>query len=129
MDIGQQNSYELFLLNLADLNRPPQRVSRGLPGIDGSLQWSPDARNLLFCAGPPGFKNVYRMDIGNDAPIQLTDGGNNAAAAYSVDGKWIVFNSLRNHTNANLYIMRADGSDIHQLTNDVEPDWQPQWEP
>jgi len=25
--------------------------------------------------------------------------------------------------------MRSDGSDEHQLTNDTEPDWQPQWGP
>jgi TolB protein len=129
MSVDQHDSYEIFLLSLAARDRAPERISRGLPGIDGSLVWSQDAKNLLFCAGPLGFKNIYRMDIGNDVPIQLTDGGNNAAAAYSVDARWIVFNSLRNGTNANLYIMRSDGSDLRQLTNDSEPDWQPQWEP
>ena len=26
-----------------------------------------------------------------------------------------------------IFIMRADGSDVRQLTNDTEPDWQPRW--
>jgi hypothetical protein len=25
--------------------------------------------------------------------------------------------------------MRTDGTDVRQVTNDPEPDWQPQWEP
>ena len=130
MAVDQQNSYELFLLNADDLNQPPQRITKGLPGIDGSLVWSPDAKNLLFCAGPDKLKNIYRADINNEIPIQLTSGGfNDAAAAYSPDGQFIVFNSLRNNVNANLYIMRSDGSDEHQLTTDTEPDWQPQWGP
>ena len=130
MAVDQQNSYEIFLLDANDLTQPPQRITKGLPGIDGSLVWSPDAKNLLFCAGPDKLKNIYRADINNEVPIQLTSGGfNDAAASYSPDGQFIVFNSLRNNVNANLYIMRADGSDEHQLTTDTEPDWQPQWGP
>jgi Tol biopolymer transport system component len=59
----------------------------------------------------------------------LTFGGNNAAAAYSPDGQYIVFNSLRNNGQADLFIMRADGHSTRQLTDDPEPDWQPQWGP
>jgi Tol biopolymer transport system component len=130
MAVDQQNSYELFLLDVNNLKQPPQRITIGLPGIDGSLVWSPDAKNLVFCAGPDKLKNIFRADINNETPIQLTSGGfNNAAAAYSPDGQFIVFNSLRNNTNANLYIMRSDGSGEHQLTTDTEPDWQPQWGP
>ena len=130
MAVDQQNSYEIFLLDVDDLTQPPQRITKGLPGIDGSLVWSPDAKSLLFCAGPDKLKNIYRADINNEVPIQLTSGGfNDAAASYSPDGQFIVFNSLRNNINANLYIMRSDGSDEHQLTNDTEPDWQPQWGP
>jgi Tol biopolymer transport system component len=130
MAVDQQNSYELFLLDVNNLKQPPQRITIGLPGIDGSLVWSPDAKNILFCAGPDKLKNIFRADINNETPIQLTSGGfNNAAAAYSPDGQFIVFNSLRNNTNANLYIMRSDGSGEHQLTTDTEPDWQPQWGP
>lgn len=130
MAVDQQNSFEIFLLDVNDLKQPPQRITKGLAGIDGSLVWSPDAKNLLFCAGPDRLKNIYRADINNEVPIQLTSGGfNDAAAAYSLDGQFIVFNSLRNNNNANLYIMRADGSDERQLTNDTEPDWQPQWGP
>ena len=47
----------------------------------------------------------------------------------SPDGQWIAFNSLRNDDQADIYIMRADGSSMRQVTDNPEPDWQPQWEP
>ena len=59
----------------------------------------------------------------------LTNGGNNAACSYSPDGQWIAFNSLRNNDQADIFIMRADGSSLSQVTDNAEPDWQPQWEP
>jgi Tol biopolymer transport system component len=36
---------------------------------------------------------------------------------------------LRNNDQADIFIMRPDGSDVRQVTTDPEPDWQPQWEP
>ena len=69
------------------------------------------------------------MDVASGSATQLTFSGSNASAAYSPDGQYIVFNSLRGNTPADLYIMRADGHSTQQLTNDSEPDWQPQWGP
>ncbi|RLD04469.1 MAG: peptidase S41, partial [Chloroflexi bacterium] len=48
---------------------------------------------------------------------------------FSPDGQWIAFNSLRNNDQADLYLMRPDGSNLQQITDNPEPDWQPQWEP
>ncbi|HKI53546.1 MAG TPA: hypothetical protein VJ987_05435, partial [Anaerolineales bacterium] len=95
----------------------------------GSLDWSPDGRSLLIYAGPPGDKDIFRIDVDAEVAEQLTDGGNNAACSYSPDGQWIAFNSLRNNDQADLFIMRADGSSQRQITDNPEPDWQPQWEP
>jgi TolB protein len=81
----------------------------------------------LIYAGPYGDKNIFKLEVADGAHAQLTDGGNNAGASYSPDGKYIVFNSLRNDDQADLYIMRADGSNQVQLTNHPEPDWGAQW--
>lgn len=127
MAADRPGSYEIFLMtpDATDI----RQLTRGLEGIGGSLDWSPDGRFLLIYAGPPGDKNIFRIDVEAQTAAQLTDGGNNAAAAYSPDGQWIAFNSLRNNDQADLFIMRADGSDLRQITDNPEPDWQPQWEP
>jgi len=127
MAVDRPDAYEIFLMDTDGTN--VRQLTRGLEGIGGSLDWSPDGRYLLIYAGPPGDKNIFRIDVEAKTAAQLTEGGNNAACSYSPDGQWIAFNSLRNDDQADIYIMRADGSSMRQVTNNPEPDWQPQWEP
>lgn len=126
MSLDQPNEFQIFLMDADGRNH--RRLSQGLLGIGGSLAWSPDSRYLLIFAGPPGDKDIYRLDVSNGNFLRLTTGGNNTAASYSPDGTQIVFNSLRNEGQADLYLMNADGSDLRQLTSHPEPDWQPRWE-
>lgn len=125
MSTGAPLEYEIYVMN-SD-GREHRQVSRGLQGIGGSLDWSPDGKSLLIYAGPFGDKDIFSIDIASGNFTQLTDGGNNAGASYSPDGLYIVFNSLRNDEQADLYIMRVDGSNQIQLTNHPEPDWGPRW--
>ncbi|MGB8983872.1 MAG: hypothetical protein WCC12_18525 [Anaerolineales bacterium] len=127
MAVDQPDSYDVFLMNEDGTN--VRQLTRGLPGIGGSLDWSPDGRFLLIYAGPPGDKNIFLIDVDAQTAAQLTTGGNNAASSFSPDGQWIAFNSLRNNDQADIFIMRTDGTDVRQVTNNPEPDWQPQWEP
>ena len=127
MAVDRPDAYEIFLMDTDGTN--VRQLTRGLEGIGGSIDWSPDGRYLLIYAGPPGDKNIFRIDVEAKTAAQLTEGGNNAACSYSPDGQWIAFNSLRNDDQADIYIMRADGSSMRQVTNNPEPDWQPQWEP
>lgn len=127
MAVDQPDAYEVFTMN--DDGTNVQQLTRGLPGIGGSLDWSPDGKYLLIYAGPPGDKNIFLIDVGAQTAAQLTNGGNNAACSFSPDGQWIAFNSLRNNDQADIFIMRTDGSNLRQVTDNPEPDWQPQWEP
>jgi TolB protein len=127
MAVDQPDSYEIFVMN-AD-GSDARQLTRGLPGIGGSVDWSPDGRSLLIYAGLPGDKNVFLIDVAEETAAQLTNGGNNAASSFSPDGQWIAFNSLRNNDQADIFIMRPDGTDVRQVTDNPEPDWQPQWEP
>jgi Tol biopolymer transport system component len=129
MSTETADSYQIFLLDLANLQQAPQRLTQNLTGVTGSIDWSPDGKYLLLCAGPMGDKDIYRLELATGTVVQLTDGGNNASASYSPDGQWIVFNSLRNNGQADLFIMQANGTYQRQLTSDPEPDWQPHWEP
>jgi len=127
MQVDQPDAYEIFIMDADGAN--VRQLTRGLPGIGGSVDWSPDGRYLLIYAGPPGDKNIFMIDVAAETAAQLTIGGNNAACSFSPDGQWIAFNSLRNNDQADIFIMRTDGSDVRQVTNNSEPDWQPQWEP
>jgi TolB protein len=127
MAVSKPDEYEIFLMNSDGTNAV--QLTNGLPGIGGSVDWSPDGKYLLIYAGAPGDKNVFKVDVQAKTAAQLTDGGNNAAASFSPNGQWIAFNSLRNNNQADIFIMRPDGSDVRQVTNDPEPDWQPQWDP
>lgn len=127
MAVDQPDSYEVFLMN--DDGSDVRQLTRGLPGIGGSLDWSADGKSLLIYAGAAGDKNIFLINVDAQTAVQLTNGGNNAACSFSHDGQWIAFNSLRNNDQADIFIMRPDGTDVRQVTNDPEPDWQPQWEP
>lgn len=127
MAVDQPNAYEIFLMDTDATN--VRQITYGLEGIGGSLDWSPDGKYLLIYAGPAGDKDIFRIDVEAETAEQLTNGGNNAACSYSPDGQWIAFNSLRNNDQADIFIMRADGSSMRQVTDNPEPDWQPQWEP
>lgn len=125
MNRGVPQEYEIFTMDTSGRNH--LQISQRLQGIGGSVDWSPDGASLLVHAGPFGDKDIFRIDVATGAFVQLTDGGNNAGAAYSPNGQFIVFNSLRNNDQADLYIMRADGTDLQQLTNNPEPDWGASW--
>ncbi len=125
MSVGMPQEYEIFIMDADGRNH--QRLSQGLRGIGGSLDWAPDGSHLLIYAGPFGDKNIFKLEVNTGEFVQLTRGGNNAGASYSPDGRYIVFNSLRNGGQADLYIMRADGTQEAQLTNHPEPDWGARW--
>ena len=125
MSVGIPQEYEIFTMDTNGKNHI--RISQGLKGIGGSLDWSPDSNYLLIYAGPFGDKDIFKLDATTGTATRLTDGGNNAGASYSPDGQYIVFNSLRNDDQADLYIMRSNGENQVQLTNHPEPDWGPQW--
>ena len=129
MSTGQVNAYEIHLLDSTQPDQPPRRITYAVEGATGSLDWSLDGKSLLICLGPAGNKNVYRLDLATANAIQLTFGGNNASASYSPDGQYIVFNSLRNNEQADLFIINADGHATRLLLDNPEPDWQPQWGP
>src|SRR5665213_3087342 len=65
---------------------------------------------LAFAAGnsKPFLSNIH----------QLTNGGENAEAYWSPDGKRLIFQSTRGNLKCDqIFIMNADGSDQHMVSN------------
>jgi Tol biopolymer transport system component len=64
---------------------------------------------------------------------QVSESGINAqGASLSPDGKWVTFTGYtdvpgRDQTSCEIFIMRVDGSDVRQLTDNKYCDYQPRW--
>ena len=109
------------------------RVSN-LPGIRGRSDWSPDGQSILTDSGAPWNHEVYIMNVdGSGARVLSPQGGNAQGASFSPDGRWIVFTAYYDHPNeengCELYILRADGTDLRRLTDNDYCDYQPRWGP
>ncbi len=63
------------------------------------------------------YMDIFEADLDGHILRRLTDApGYDAEGAYSADGEWIAFCSMRDG-DPDIYVMRADGSDVRQLTN------------
>lgn len=99
---------------------------------------SPDGSTLTFIgtrpspegiAGEWATANVYAIGVDGDRASALTTGIAPAdGAEYSPDGEWIYFNTEQFSSttgHAQIARMRADGSDVEQLTFDERVNWFP----
>jgi Tol biopolymer transport system component len=88
----------------------------------GGGRWSPDGKTILTDADgslllvPLDGGKTTKVEIAADATLKAF------AGSWSPDGEWIVF-SARNETSVDLYIVRTDGTDLHQVT-DTPGNWE-----
>lgn len=82
---------------------------------------------IAFDSDRDGNRDIYIMDSDGNNLVNLT---NNPAddfnPAWSPDGSQIAFVSFRDGQSGKIYVMNADGSDVHQLTYENGSDW-PDW--
>ena len=83
--------------------------------------WSPDGRQLLFTASAPGkldSRQIYRMNADGSERTQLTSSvGPHTNAAWSPEGTWIVYVSRAGGGRFQIWAMRPDGREQHQLSS------------
>jgi Tol biopolymer transport system component len=98
----------------------------------GRSDWGVGGLISLDQGGP--FKHeVYLMnDDGNNLRQFSPTGMNSQGSSISPDGKWVTFTAYTNVadkdlTSCEIFIMRVDGSDMRQLTNNGYCDYQPRW--
>ena len=112
-----------------------RRLVEGLGYSSGGV-WSPDGRSIAFtCAEhrigggpapppspPPNPIGICLADAdGSNVRRIATDGSN---PTWSPDGEWIAF-----EFDADIYVMRSDGSDRRRITGDRGKDETPAWSP
>jgi TolB protein len=128
--VTRAGSTQLFVIN-ADGSNLRQLTS--LSDLRGRSDWAPDGKTIATYSGPSWQREIIL--VGEDGSLlkQITNGGNNLAPNYSPDGGWIAFTSYRDNYRDNngceIYIMRADGSQVQRLTENSYCDWQPNWGP
>ena len=106
--------------------------------------WSPLGDRIAFCSFRDGDFNIYTIRPDGSDLHKLTDSrGNDAHPISSPDGNWIVFSSSRKgfkdegvlsddggpQPNGELFVMRADGTEVSQLTDNQWEDATPAWHP
>lgn len=92
--------------------------------------WSSDGKTLLFTRKVGNYMNIYSMD--GETGVNLTDlsfaQANDFSATFSPDGKYISFISDRAGNHRHLFIMKANGQDLIQLTEGKFNVYSASWE-
>jgi len=105
--------------------------------------WSPRGDRIAFCSFRDGDYEIYTMRLDGSEVRKLTNThGNDAHPIWSPDGNWIMFSSSRKgfkdeamldewgpQPYGDLYVMRPDGSDVRQLTDNQFEEATPAWRP
>ncbi len=111
-------------------------------GYDNFPLWSPRGDAIIFSRQADGDYEIYSIKPDGSGLKRLTNSrGNDAHMAWSPDGEYIVFASSRMgfkdevpYTDApqpygEIFVMRADGSDVRQLTDNQWEEGTPAWRP
>jgi Tol biopolymer transport system component len=82
----------------------------------GGGRWSPDGKTIL--AGANESLLLFPIDGSATRTVKIASHANVKpfAGGWSPDGDWIVF-SGQSATGFDIYIMRTDGTDLHQVTD------------
>ena len=110
---------------------------------DNFPQWSPKGDRIMFTSDREGSFRLYTIQPDGAGLKRISDGpGSDAHSIWSNDGEWIVFSSARKgykdevalydgvpQPYGEIFAMRADGSDVRQLTDNKWEDASPGWFP
>jgi TolB protein len=111
-------------------------------GYDNFPFWSPRRDEIMFVRQIDGDYEIFTIRPDGTGLKRLTFAkGNDAHMSWSPDGEWIAFASTRKgfkdeaiYTDApqpygELFVMRRDGTDVRQLTDNQWEDGAPTWQP
>ena len=99
--------------------------------------WSPDGTRIAYVSTRDGETDIYVMEVASGAVTRLThDPSWNGNPTWSPDGEWIMFDSSRDGTNSapdnnfrNLFVVRANGTDLRRVTGAHGYNGAPSWSP
>jgi TolB protein len=119
-----------------------KQVTSIASGYDNFPLWSPRGDLIMFSRQDEGDYEIYTIKPDGTEVRRLTRSkGNDAHMAWSPDGAHILFASTRmgfkdeaTYTDApqpygEIFVMRADGTDVQQLTDNQWEEGTPAWQP
>jgi Tol biopolymer transport system component len=124
------------------LNLDDKTVRTLTEDYDNFPLWSPRGDQIVFTRQHEGDFELFSIrPDGTELRRLTTAPGNEAHCAFSPDGEWIMFSSSRTgfkdeaiHTDSpqpygELFLMRRDGSEVRQITDNQCEDATPAWRP
>jgi Tol biopolymer transport system component len=125
----QDTGWSVYVMNSDGSDRT--LLSEGQAGFLSAPAWSPDGSRLAVASDRGGSSDIWVMSIDGREAVNLTNHeAKDHSPAWSPDGEWIAFASVRDSLYWEIYVMRADGSDLQRLTwwedaSDLWPTWSP----
>ncbi len=122
---------DIFVVNLSSGESTPVTANSD---FDDSGRWSPDGNFISFHSSRSGDLDVWKVAVAENGtpvgePVRLTPGDSNEhCPRWSFDGEWLVYETDREE-GTDVWVMRGDGSDARQITNDDYHDGYPGWSP
>jgi dipeptidyl aminopeptidase/acylaminoacyl peptidase len=135
---NRDGDYEIYLMMIPSVGGGPvvEVQLTHNEAEDSVPDWSPDGERIAFASTRDGNREIYLMDV--DDTIQdpenarvrrLTDHeGDDLSPVWSPDGTQIAFASDRDG-DWEIYVMRADGTDLRQLTDNTSIESKASWSP
>ena len=127
--VANRQTKEVYFSDYDGANPRRVTVSRSL---NTTPMWSPSTRAIAYTSWQRGYQDVFVSYIYEgrlESPAGGTHEIHNWLPAWSPDGSRLAFTSNRDG-NPELYVMKADGTDVRRLTShpgiDTTPTWAPQ---
>lgn len=125
----EKGNTEVYLMNADGTEQVNISQSNG---FDGRARWSPDGRSIVFNSDRNGTDLLFIYSLRNKTltPLQVDGVFSAAEAVWSPDGEWIAFQGYNQFSKSDIWLIRADGSQSRQLTNDPKSeDSRVSWSP